>query len=86
MKSPGTSFVNVLKRMKIGIYSFSYGNTEGEYGARRNEKGVIEIMRNNASTGGNSWYYSVKDDMTAGELVFKAGKFDPRMRNGIRRI
>ncbi|HHU16939.1 MAG TPA: diguanylate cyclase [Clostridiales bacterium] len=74
-------FVNVLKTYENGIYSFSYGNTEGEYyGARRNEKGVIEIMRNNASTGGNSWYYSVKDDMTAGELVFKAGKFDPRMR------
>lgn len=74
-------FVGVLNSYENGIYSFSYGNTEGEYyGARRNEKGVVEIMRNNANTGGNSWYYSVNDDMTAGDLVVQAGKFDPRTR------
>jgi hypothetical protein len=34
---------------------------------------MIEIMRNNSFTGGNSWYYSVDEDLTAGELVVKAG-------------
>lgn len=74
-------FVGVLSSHSAEIYSFSYGTANGEYyGARRNENGVIEIMRNNASTGSNSWYYSVKEDMTAGELVVQAGEFDPRTR------
>ncbi len=75
-------FVSVLQSQDDYIYSFSYGTENGEYyGARRNENGVIEIMRNNSSTGGHSWYYSVSDDMTAGELVVKLGKFDPRTRD-----
>ncbi|WHH61347.1 diguanylate cyclase [Petroclostridium sp. X23] len=74
-------FVGALSLYEDEMYSFSYGTAEGEYyGARRNEKGVIEIMRNNAGTGGNSWYYSVNDDMTAGDLVVQTGKFDPRTR------
>ncbi len=74
-------FIGVLKSHDNEIYSFSYGNIDGEYyGARRNEKNVIEIMRNNASTGGDSWYYSVNEDMTVGNLVLKAGSFDPRTR------
>lgn len=75
-------FVGVLKTHSgEAVYSFSYGTEAGEYyGARRNDKNIIEIMRNNADTDGNSWYYSVTDDMTAGELVVEAGKFDPRTR------
>ena len=74
-------FAGVLKTGSNDIYSFSYGTETGEYyGARRNENGEIEIMRNNSSTGGNSWYYFLNDDMTAGELTVKAGKFDPRTR------
>jgi len=74
-------FVGVLASHDKEIYSFSYGTAGGEYfGARRNENGVIEIMRNNTDTGGNSWYYSVNEDLTAGELVVQAGKFDPRTR------
>lgn len=74
-------FVGVLSSHKDEIYSISYGTVNGEYyGARRNENGVIEIMRNNAGTGGNSWYYSVNEDMTAGNLVVQAGQFDPRTR------
>lgn len=74
-------FVGVLSSQHDEIYSFSYGTVNGEYyGARRKENGVIEIMRNNAATGGNSWYYSVNEDLTAGELVVQAGKFDPRTR------
>ncbi len=74
-------FVGVLSSQQEEIYSFSYGTENGEYyGARRNEKGVIEIMRNDVSTGGNSWYYSVNEELTAGERVVVAGKFDPRTR------
>lgn len=75
-------FVGVLNSHNSEIYSFSYGTENGEYyGARRNENGVIQIMRNNANTGGNSWYYSVNEDMTSGDLVVRAGKFDPRTRD-----
>ncbi len=74
-------FVDVLSSQDDEIYSCSYGTVTGEYyGARRNEDGVIEIMRNNATTGGNSWYYSVNEDLMAGQIVFQAGQFDPRTR------
>lgn len=63
------------------IYSFSYGTENGEYyGARKNPEGRTEVMRNDAGTGGESWYYNVTDSMRAGELALKAGKFDPRTR------
>lgn len=75
-------FVNVLDSHDKEVYSFSYGSSKGEYyGARRNEEGDIEIMRNNAMTGGHSWYYSINEDMTAKKLAVKAGKFDPRTRD-----
>ena len=75
-------FVGALTVHPESIYSFSYGMESGEYyGARRNENGDIEIMRNNTATGGQSWYYSVGDDMTAGDLAVKAGLFDPRTRD-----
>ena len=74
-------FAGALSSYTSEIYSFSYGVANGEYyGARRNNNGVVEIMRNNAGTGGNSWYYSVNDDMTSRNLVFQAGQFDPRTR------
>lgn len=63
------------------IYSFSFGTEKGEYyGARRNPEGGTEVMRNDAGTDGNSWYYSVTDSMRAGDIAMKAGKFDPRTR------
>lgn len=74
----------MLNSYEDEIYSFSYGTADGEYyGARRNEKSVIEIMRNNAGTGGNSWYYSVNDDMTAGDLAVEAGSptFSPAYKH-----
>ncbi|MGE4284260.1 MAG: hybrid sensor histidine kinase/response regulator, partial [Clostridia bacterium] len=75
-------FVGVIKKHNEEVYSFSYGTENGEYyGARRNEKNEIEIMKNNVETNGNSWYYSITKDFTAGELAVKAGKFDPRTRD-----
>lgn len=74
-------FVHALKAHGDEVYSFSYGTADGEYyGARRNEDGIIEIMKNNDTTGGHSWYYEVREDQTAGEVVYAAGKFDPRTR------
>lgn len=75
-------FVGVLQSHKNEIYSFTYGMENGEYyGARRNEKGEIQIVVNNASTGGSSWYYHVNDDFTRGEVEFKTDKFDARTRD-----
>lgn len=75
-------FVGVLQSHKDEIYSFTYGMENGDfYGARRNEKGEIQIAVNNAATGGSSWYYSVNDDFTRGEFAFKTDKFDARTRD-----
>lgn len=74
-------FVGILNSSTKETYSFSYGTVNGEYfGARRNQNGAIEIMRNDESTGGESWYYAVQEDSTAGDVVYKAGTFDPRTR------
>lgn len=74
-------FVNTLASHEKEIYSFSIGTVAGAYyGARRNENGVIEIMRNDAGTNGHSLYYAVKENMSAGDLVGDAGLFDPRSR------
>ena len=74
-------FAGVLQAHGHPIYSVSYGNEEGEYyGARRYEKDFVEIIRNDAQTDGNLWYYAVNDDLTAGERILDAGKFDPRTR------
>ncbi|WP_050740516.1 HD domain-containing phosphohydrolase [Acetobacterium bakii] len=74
-------FVNVIKTSNPNIYSFSYGQENGDYyGARRNQNREIEILRNNADSGFNSLYYSVNEDLTAGDLVLAAGQFDPRTR------
>lgn len=74
-------FAGVLSSYERGLYSFSYGTENGEYyGARRNAQGDIEIIRNNTGTNGNSWYYAVNEDFSAGALTVQAGSFDPRTR------
>lgn len=75
-------FSGVLEGSSNNIYSFSYGTENGEYyGARRNSEGQIEIMRSNTETNGESWYYSLNNDLTAGKFVGSFGKFDPRTRD-----
>jgi diguanylate cyclase (GGDEF)-like protein/PAS domain S-box-containing protein/putative nucleotidyltransferase with HDIG domain len=75
-------FAGVMKtHISNSLYSFSFGTMDGEYyGARKNPENQIEIMLNDSSTEGNSWYYSVNDNLTSKELTTKAGKFDPRTR------
>ena len=78
-------FAGVLRAQPGNVYSFSYGSEAGEYyGARRNASNDVEIMRNDALTGGESWYYFLSGDMTAGNVVVRAGKFDPRTRDWYR--
>jgi len=78
-------FAGVLRAQPGNVYSFSYGSESGDYyGARRNASNDVEIMRNDALTGGESWYYSLSGDMTAGNRVVRAGKFDPRTRDWYR--
>jgi len=76
-------FSSVLKTHKgENLYSFSYGTENGEYyGARKNENGEIEIMKNDIKTYGHTLYYTLTEEMTAGEVVIDAGPFDPRKRS-----
>ncbi len=74
-------FINTINTQESILYSFSLGTETGEYyGARRNGDGQVELMVNNSETGGNSWYYHVNEDGTAGDLSRDAGLFDPRTR------
>ncbi|MBP7175574.1 MAG: diguanylate cyclase [Thermoclostridium sp.] len=74
-------FASVLLSNGPEIYSFNYGTENGElYGARRNEKDEIEIIRNNAQTGGHIRFYSIQPDLSAGELALETDTIDPRTR------
>lgn len=75
-------FTGALKESSSEIYSFSYGTESGEYyGARRNGHNELEIMENNASTNGNTRYYSVSKNLTSDKLLNETGIFDPRKRD-----
>ena len=74
-------FVGVISSNDSEIYSFSVGTVNGEYyGARRNESGDLEIMRSNAETQWHSTYYTVNDELQAGEVTQVNNVFDPRTR------
>jgi diguanylate cyclase len=73
-------FVLSLQNYDVQVLSFAFGTVNGEYyGARRSGEN-IEIMRNDASTDGHSWYYSVDDELKADERIVVTGLFDPRTR------
>lgn len=75
-------FASVLRSTPDEVYSFSYGTEQGEYyGARRNAANEIEIMRSDATTNGNSYYFSVTDDLSSGKFIEDFGDFDPRTRD-----
>ena len=79
-------FASVLRtHMGSSVLSFTLGLNTGEYyGVRWNPEAKMELVRNNASTGGHSWYYSSNADDTAGEMIMDAGAFDPRTRDWYR--
>jgi len=75
-------FAGVMKSNNEEVYSFSYGTEKGEYyGARRNNKNEIEIMRSDEETDGKSIYYAITKDLTSGKVVEQLGEFDPRTRD-----
>ena len=74
-------FAGVLQTHKDEIYSFTFGLENGEYyGARRNDFGGLEIVKNNSDTNGESWYYSVNDKLESVDVVLKTDKYDVRTR------
>lgn len=74
-------FAGVMRAAPEDVYSFSYGTEKGEYyGARRNLTNQIELMRSDVQTGGQSRYYRVEEDLTAGPETVRLGDFDPRTR------
>jgi hypothetical protein len=73
-------FANHLKVYPNIAMSF-IGLPDGSfYGARRTEKGDIQVVRNNKNTGGDSWYYSVSEVGDAIELIDIFKQFDARTR------
>lgn len=75
-------FAGVIKANQGEAYSFSFGTEDGDYyGARKNEKNQIELMENNSGTNGNTRYYSITNNLTAGELVEETERFDCRTRD-----
>lgn len=74
-------FAGVLKDSPEYVYSFSFGSENGEYyGARRNFKNEIEIMKSDKDTNGHSIYYSMNENFISEKSVEVFGKFDPRTR------
>ncbi|MDF2540894.1 MAG: multi-sensor hybrid histidine kinase [Herbinix sp.] len=75
-------FIGVISSADDEIYSFSYGTEEGEYyGARKNEKGAVELYKNDSQTNGHSIYYTVDKDFNFEQLTKDYGYFDPRARD-----
>lgn len=48
------------------------------YGARRTADGEIQAVRNNAATGGDSWYYSISGTGEGVQFAERYPDFDPR--------
>lgn len=81
-KSRNSFFIGILESYEKEIYSFTYASVDGEYyGALRNNKGELELIKNNDETGGESWRCAVNEDLTAGALLQSAGIFDPRQQD-----
>lgn len=72
-------FVSMLSSYTKNIFSYAYCTVNGDYyGAVKDMDGAIEIAKNNADTGGETWYYTVNDDMSAGSFLKSTGKDDLR--------
>lgn len=74
-------FAGALSAHGDEVQSFHYGTNKGEYyGAARNEFGEVELMKSNAQTGWNTWYYSVNSDMTVKDILRQVRGSDPRLQ------
>jgi signal transduction histidine kinase/DNA-binding response OmpR family regulator len=75
-------FAGVVKFSGEEIYSFSYGNENGQYyGARKNENNNIELYKSDMETNWHSFYYSTKEDLSEDTFLKDYGPFDPRTRD-----
>ena len=75
-------FAGVMRGADETIYSFSFGSADGRYyGVRRNKENVLEFMRSDASTHGESVYYALDEEDIPVYPVFSAGVFDARQRD-----
>lgn len=73
-------FVSRLTVWQDVVMSY-FGDPDGEfYGARRNRDGALEVVTNNALTGGASRYYSVDENGRAMNFVTEYPDFDCRSR------
>lgn len=73
-------FSNHLKSFSDVAMTY-IGLSDGSfYGARRISDGTYQTVRNNSTTGGNSWYYSTTDLGEGIEKVDEFPNYDPRMR------
>lgn len=73
-------FYTQLKQFEEISYTF-IGTPDGQfYGTRKNAKQEIEHVIRNNTTGGASFYFTVREDGTAGDFVEKFPQFDPRVR------
>jgi|LSQX01.2.fsa_nt_gb diguanylate cyclase (GGDEF)-like protein/PAS domain S-box-containing protein/putative nucleotidyltransferase with HDIG domain len=74
-------FAGILYSADYKLYSVCYATADGRlYGARRNNAGLVEIVRNDGETGGNTRYYSTNRDFSAGEVIDEEEKSDPRLQ------
>lgn len=75
-------FAGVMHGADETIYSFSFGTADGRYyGVRRNKENVLEFMRSDPSTKGESVYYALDEEDIPVYPVFSAGVFDVRQRD-----
>jgi len=73
-------FVNHIRAFPDAAMTF-IGLTDGSfYGARRKMNGEIQVVHNNQSTGGASWYYWISEAGDAAERQEVFPNFDPRKR------
>lgn len=73
-------FAGQLLAYPLASYSFVGLENADFYGARRNEAGAVELIANNAGTGGASWYYAMSENRDALEKVVEIPNFDCRTR------
>jgi len=73
-------FVSYIKSYQDVAMTF-IGLPDGSfYGARRTIGGEIQVVRNNSTTKGASWYYRIASAGEGVELVDQFPNFDPRIR------
>ncbi|WP_243310410.1 ATP-binding protein [Fundidesulfovibrio agrisoli] len=73
-------FARQMRAFPTAMYNF-VGLPDGEfYGARRGERGEVQLVHSGKSTSGDSTYYALTPQDRAGEVVAVFKNFDPRTR------